>query len=208
MARSPPRMMRTAKGRLAHAATRLTAHRARSGELSQPTGSIPIATSTALTAPSPASRNFHTLPETTGGNAQTSTMSASTAPISRESWRARSRATTKPMTRLTMSKTAVKTAVAFAASQNTRSASAASRFAVPTNSQSPSRFVGPTSETAIRTNWTSGAIDRASASNVAGRRKATQQHLPAGRALHRARLDCAIDASSCSCCWLRRVTPG
>src|SRR5579875_1648826 len=151
----PPRRTRVAKGNAAQLVTNPTDQRAKWGEASQSTGFIPKFPSSPLTGPSLASRNFHTLPLTSGGRAQTKVMSDITADVVRERSTSTA-ATANPTTRSDTSSMTVSSRVTRAAAHSTWLWSWADRLAKPTHDQDPMRLVGPTLLKAICTSLISG----------------------------------------------------
>ena len=123
--------------------------------LSQDTAGSPTASNAEFTAPEPSRRNFHTLPLTMGGSAQTKTMMPSTTSVTLPATESTD-AAKNPRTRFDASSTTATTSVRSTENQSSGSASTTWKFARPTKSHSPTMFVGPTSLSDIRTSTISG----------------------------------------------------
>src|SRR5690606_31582720 len=150
-----PRRISVENGSADHATTPATVHSAAAGELSHGTGPTPTTPSTELSAPESSSRNFQTLPLTSGGSAQMNTISPSTAPLPRPG-SASTEAQMKPSTRLEVSSTAQTPSVRHSAYQVSGSPSAPAKLSRPTNDHPPTMLLGPTSLTDIWNSTTSG----------------------------------------------------
>jgi hypothetical protein len=120
-----------------------------------PWETTPLATSSALTLPSLARRNFQRLPTTIGGRVQTRIMAVWVTRVNRV-WRRSARANRVPIVMVMTRTDPTKNSVCTETDQKRGSAKISAKFARPTNGHVRSRLPTSTSLRLIRRSRTSG----------------------------------------------------
>src|ERR1019366_6796747 len=130
-------------------------------------GLVPEIPKTELKSPVLPSRNFHTLPLTTGGSAHMNTIRPRSSPVPRAEPRKEIAAASPPIRPSTVT-IPTKTRVLLSTVPSVPSAKPLLKFENPTKSQLERSVAGVTSLTLIRSSWISGETEKMAMKSVAG----------------------------------------